>query len=329
MLRAAIIGMGSWGRTLVSAVQGKTDEIRFVVGHGRTNASAEQARALGIDYVARYEDVLARPDVDAVVLATPHPAHADQAVLAAAAGKHIFVEKPFALDKASAARAIDAAVRAKRVLAAGFNRRFHPSIAALRAQVRGGSLGVLGAITAELSTPTMQNTAPDSWRMDARQAPGGAMPGLGVHVLDGMIDLAGRVREVSCVNRRLVSQTTDDTSCVTLTFESGVTGLFFCSIAAPFNCRLSAFGSHGIAEVYGFDLANFRVISPAMQPQQQTIEHKVTEGFDTIYAELTAFAHSVRTGEPYPVPIDEVLHGVAVFDAALKSAETRRPVLVS
>jgi len=172
MLRAAIIGLGSWGRTLVGSVQGKADNMKFVVGHARTSAAAEETcRALGIDYGARFEEVLARQDVDAVVLATPHSAHAIQVVQAAAAGKHIFVEKPFALNSGSAQEAIDAAARARVVLAAGFDRRFHQSIAAQRECVRRGSLGKIGAITAELSTPTMQSTSAGSWRMDVPAAP--------------------------------------------------------------------------------------------------------------------------------------------------------------
>ena len=93
MIRAAIVGLGRWGRSLVAAVQGKSGDISFVRAHTRTRAAAEEfCRDKGVPLVDRYEQILADPEVDAVVLATPHSLHEDQIRAAAAAGKHIHVE---------------------------------------------------------------------------------------------------------------------------------------------------------------------------------------------------------------------------------------------
>ena len=78
--------------------------------------------------VDSYEQILADPEIDAVVLATPHSLHESQIVAAAAAGKHIHVEKPITLDRATADRAVAAARKAGVVLAVGYCRRFHPSV---------------------------------------------------------------------------------------------------------------------------------------------------------------------------------------------------------
>src|SRR5215510_13830435 len=95
MVRAAIIGMGSWGQNLVNSVQGKSDAIRFVAGATRTPAKADgYAREKGFPLHDSYEKALADPKVDAVVLATPHTQHAQQIAAAARAGKHVFTEKP-------------------------------------------------------------------------------------------------------------------------------------------------------------------------------------------------------------------------------------------
>ena len=76
MVRAAIIGLGRWGRSLVNSVQAKSDDIRFVRAHTRTRATAEDfCREKGIALVERYEQILSDPDIDAVVLATPHSLH--------------------------------------------------------------------------------------------------------------------------------------------------------------------------------------------------------------------------------------------------------------
>src|SRR5262245_36163499 len=106
MIRAAIVGLGRWGRSLVASMQGKSKDLRFVLAHTRTRATAEDfCRAQGLALVDSYEQLLADPNVDAVVLATPHSVHESQIIAAAMAGKHIHVEKPITLDRASADRA--------------------------------------------------------------------------------------------------------------------------------------------------------------------------------------------------------------------------------
>src|SRR5258708_12412431 len=127
MIRAAIIGLGRWGRSLVTSVQGKSDDIRFVVAHTRTRAAAEEfCREKGVPLADSYEQILADPDVDAVVLATPHSQHEQQVLQAAAAGKHIHVEKPITLDRASADVPVAAVRKAGRGLAGGYRRPSPP-----------------------------------------------------------------------------------------------------------------------------------------------------------------------------------------------------------
>src|SRR5262249_24667174 len=103
MVRAAILGLGRWGRSLVNSVQGKSRDITFVAAHARPRATVEDfCRDKGLAFVDSYAKILADPAIDAVVLATPHSQHGEQVRQAAAAGKHIFVEKPMTLELASA-----------------------------------------------------------------------------------------------------------------------------------------------------------------------------------------------------------------------------------
>src|SRR5580692_7004597 len=120
MIRAAIIGLGRWGRSLVASVGDNSDDIKFVLAHTRARASAEEfCRHKHIPLADSYEQILRDADIDAVVLATPHSQHQAQALAAAAARKHIFVEKPITLDLASAHVVVDAAHKAGVVLAVG------------------------------------------------------------------------------------------------------------------------------------------------------------------------------------------------------------------
>jgi predicted dehydrogenase len=332
MVRAAIIGLGRWGCSLLRSVHGKSEEcgIRFVAGHTRTPGAAQEfCRAHGLPLVERYEQILADANVDAVVLATPHSQHASQIMAAAAAGKHIFVEKPITLDRASAGAVVAAARKAGVVLAVGFCRRFHPSVVATRNHLRDGRLGKVIAMVAQHTTSTGQFVPPDNWRASPDEAPGGAFAAVGVHSLDHMIEFAGRVRNAHCVTSRYLKGASDDTTTLMLQFENGATGLIFCSVATATNFSFTLYGSMGLAEISRPNLQRFRFVpgstepptGPITAPPDQVSEHT---GFDMLGAELVAFARSIREKGAFPVPIEDILHGMSVFDAAVRSARSNR-----
>src|SRR5438105_1717336 len=154
MIRAAIVGIGRWGRTLVGSVQGKSGAIRFTSGHNRTRAHAEAFCAEhGIKLADSLDAILADPAIDAVVFATPHSEHGAQVEQAAAAGKHVFMEKPFTLDRKSAGRALDAVAREGVVLGVAYPRRFHPGMRELKARIDDGRLGTIAHCHAEQNAP--------------------------------------------------------------------------------------------------------------------------------------------------------------------------------
>src|SRR5262249_43370014 len=216
--------------------------------------------------VDEYEQILADPDIDAVVLATPHSQHGDQVRRAAAAGKHIFCEKPFTLTADDAARAIEAARKAGVVLAAGFNRRFHPSMAELRRVVQDGTLGAIECCISGHTAGAGARIQPGYWRADPSETPAGAMTGIGIHTVDTMIHLFGRVAEVHCVTARRAAPHVDDTTTVLLKFADGLSGVFFGSLTTVPNYRLAVYGSKGFAEIIKPSLEEFR-LAPVPDPQ--------------------------------------------------------------
>jgi predicted dehydrogenase len=152
---------------------------------------------------------------------------------------------------------------------------------------------------------------------------------VGVHSLDHMIEFGGRVRDVQCATARYIDGPSDDTTTVMLRFERGATGLIFCSVATATNFCFTLYGSKGLAEISKPDLRGFRFVptsehaptGPVTAPPHQTAEHT---GFDMLNAELTQFARAIRDKRAYPVPIEDVLHGMSVFDAIVKSGRTHR-----
>jgi predicted dehydrogenase len=139
VIDAAIVGLGRWGQRLVTSVQGKSDRIRFVRAMVRDPGKAQDfSSAHDLQLSADYADVLADRRVQAVVLATPHSAHLEQIVAAARAGKAVLCEKPFALTRADAERAVQVCERAGVLLGVGHDKRHFPSMSELRRIVQSG-----------------------------------------------------------------------------------------------------------------------------------------------------------------------------------------------
>ena len=176
MLQAAICGAGHWGTRLIESVQGPSEKIRFVAAVTRNPAALQPLGArFGLVLAARYADVLADPAIDAVVLATPHSQHADEITAAAQAGKHVFVEKPFTLTRADAARAIEACRLAGVTLAVGFNRRYAPSYIDMKRRIGAGEIGALRHVEGNFSGPPSYQIAPGNWRSNRVESPGGSI----------------------------------------------------------------------------------------------------------------------------------------------------------
>lgn len=335
MIRAAIVGIGRWGRTLVGAVQGKSEAIRFTAGHNRTRGNAEAFCAEhGIVLADTLDAILADPAVDAVVFATPHSEHGEQVERTAAAGKHVFMEKPFTLDRRSAARALDAVARAGVVLGVAYPRRFHPGMRELKARIEDGRLGTISHCYAEQNAPAGLFMDPRSWRADPSEAPAGGMTASGVHNLDAIIHLFGRIEEVYARSlRRAISYDAEDTTSVMFGLANGMSATLLCSLVTAVSYRLAVFGTRGCAELLTPELDfHFTATPEAMpagrhaQPAPEIIQNR---GYNTLLAELEAFAAAIRGDAPYPIPPEEILHGVAVFEAIVRSAATRQPVKVA
>jgi predicted dehydrogenase len=330
MIRAAIVGLGWWGQNLVNSVRA-SGMIRFTTAHTRTQATAAGFCAeAGLRWVGSLDAILSDDAIDAVVFATPHTAHCEQVVRAAGAGKHVFVEKPFSLSLEQAERAKDAADKAGIVLAVGFNRRFHPSMGMLRDAVTSGRFGTMVTISAEQTALHGITMAPNAWRAQPDEAPAGAMTAIGVHLVDGMIDLFGPIRQVYAQVARRAAPLADDTTDVMLRFANGASGHIFCSTAATPHYRMAVYGTKAFAEVLGHPMATFRLVPAGDgQPGSGVPEVVETIGFDMLHAELEAFAASIVAGRAFPTKLDQVMHGVAVFEAIAASAATGQPVSVA
>ena len=330
MLNLAIVGLGVWGQRLVDAVQGEgrnsSGTLRFkraaVRNSGRSLPFCERH---GLD-AGSYNEILADATVDAVVLATPHSVHYEQVMLAASAGKHIFVEKPMTLTKTQAKDSVDLCRTAGVVLAVGHNRRFLPAVQKLRAMIANGELGTLLHVEGNFSGAFGLGYRPGMWKASNRDSPAGGLTGMGIHLIDAFIHLCGPIESVAAQSqRRAVEVDMDDTTTVLCRFKNGMTGYFTTMMATPWIWRLQVFGTRGWVHMPDDRTLDIRRLQSAdaryVDDPLQTLTFDRT---DTERAELEAFAAAISAHKPYPVPNPEVVHGIAVMEAIVEACDVAK-----
>lgn len=327
MINAAIIGLGRWGQNLVNSIQGKSGRIRIAAGATRTVAkAADFAKKHGFPLYDTYEKVLADPSIDAIVLATPHTQRVDPIVAAAKAGKHVFTEKPLTLTLRDAQTCVQACADHKVTLAVGYNWRFQPALREIGRMLDDGRLGKLLHIEGNFCGPSVYRFGADHWRLDRGEGPAGGMTGRGVHVVDAMLYLAGRIDTVfaqSC--RRALDYGIDDTTSMLLRFGNGATGYLGTFIATAETWRMQVFGSRGWAEVGDVEhLTVWEMRVCFIDPQHLNVHQKPQTirfpDVGTERAELENFANAIEERRPLAVAGGDEIHGIAVLEAIIESA---------
>src|SRR5208282_3413582 len=321
MLRTAICGVGRWGSRLIESVQGKSDKIQFVTVVTR-NPAGQSALAdkFGVKLTSIYADVLADGGIDAIVLATPHSHHHQEILAAAKAGKHLFVEKPFTLTRASAQDAVDACKAADVTVAMGFNRRYAPAWIDMMRRIGAGEVGHVLHVEAHFSGPSGYQLKPQDWRANQNESPAGAMTARGVHALDAMLQVAGPVATVYAYSdRRELSVDVDDTTSCLMHFANGVTGSLTTLHASTNFWRIHVFGSKGALEMRGDTELLF------FEPDGKMTRHTF-DAVDKERAELEAFADAAAKKINFLIAPTEIVNNVAVMEAMVASARSGRPV---
>ena len=321
MLRTAICGAGHWGQRLIELVQGKSHKIGFVTAVTRDPAAQQHLAArYGLKLTASYADVLADPEIDAVVLATPHSRHADEIAAAAQAGKHVFAEKPFTLTRDSAERAIAACRKAGITLHVGFNRRYAPAYVEMTRRIAAGEIGQMRHIEGQFSGPPSYQIEPDNWRSNQIESPGGSMTARGVHVVDSMVNIAGLVTTVFAFSTRLqLAIDVDDTTSCLLRFAGGVTGYLGTLHATTPFYRIHAFGSQGALEMRGETELNLFDMDGNVRRLRFDVADKER-------AELEAFADAVAGKVKFVIAPEQIVNVVAVTEAVAASARSGQAV---
>ena len=320
MITVAIVGLGRWGQTVLNSIQGKSTRLRVVHGVSKEpDLARDVARQHGFRLSTELEEAIADPAVQAILLATPHTLHVEQVRKVAAAGKPVWCEKPLALTRAEADRAVAAVRQAGVPLGSGNNKRCFASMRELKRVVDSGEIGKVMHIEGHFSNEHSTRVT-GGWRDDPRESPGAGLTGAGLHVLDAFVNLAG---PIAYVDARSVSRKSPpdprDAVAVLVQFASGATGVMGTVRAAPMFWRCHVFGTDGSAEARGEDSLIVGKIGG------ETREH-VFEHVDSLRVLLEAFADAIEGKAPFPVTPEQMLDVIGTFEAVVTSLEQDGPV---
>jgi myo-inositol 2-dehydrogenase/D-chiro-inositol 1-dehydrogenase len=323
----AIVSAGRIARLHAENIVSRVARLRLVaVADPLTGARESLAGETGSEAVADWTKLLERADVEALLLCSPSGLHAEQIEAAAAAGKHMFCEKPIAADVASADRAVAAAERAGITLQVGYNRRFDRNFAAVREAVATGRIGqpVIVRITSRDPEPSPRSYLETS-------------PGLFVDTTTHDLDLArfvagAEIVEVSAYAAALVSDEVRelghvDTAITIVRFDSGTLG-------AIDNCWVSRYGYDQRLEVHGSEgmvraeneVLNTTALADGEGFHSPPLPHFFLDRYAPAYVrELEAFADALE-GAPVRVSGRDGREALAAALAAQRSVEEGRPV---
>lgn len=329
-VRVGVIGVGRIGRMHAELLA------RRVAGAAVSavyDAQAEAARAvggaLGVPVAASVDDLLGAPDVDAVAICTSTDTHADLIVAAARAGKAIFCEKPVSLDLREVDRALRAVDAAGVPFQIGFNRRFDPAHASVRAAVMAGELG-----DPQLVRITSRDPAPPP--VDYIRHSGGIFLDMTIHDFDMARYVTGsEVVEVFArgavrVDTAIGDAGDIDTAMVMLVHENGCLTSIDNSRRAVYGYdqRVEVFGSHGMAATEN-PLAHSGLIRTAEGTREPVLPYFFLERYTASYVhEWEAFVAALAAGDPPPVGTADARAPLVIGLAAGRSLRERRPVRV-
>jgi predicted dehydrogenase len=323
-LRVACIGMGWWSDVLADAMK-RSNQIEIAACYTR---SADKREAFAAKYrcrpVSSYEEVLADPAIKAVINTTPNDVHLETTRAAAAAGKHVFLDKPIA-NNVSDGRAISEVCRkAGIVLALGYQRRRESHFRWVKKQIDAGVFGTLVNAEANISRDRLGKIDLSSWRYQAAGMPGGVMLQIGIHYTDVLEFLMGPVVAVRGQFAQLVLPGDNpDVASLILEHENGA--------LSTLNASYASASEYYLMNIYGKDASAYYDVHNGLRLLKRGETKTVpvtTPKNDTFVEELEEFADACRGNGAPEVSGDFATRSLAVVRAGILSARDGRKVEV-
>ena len=331
-VKVGIVGLGRWAKVLTRAAQ-HSDALRIVAGYSRSEdkRSAFQ-REFAVPSTPDLAAMLARPEIEGVILTVPNEQHLPLAREAAKTRKHVYTEKPIAstLEDGLEIEALEK--RYGVTVTVGHSARLMAGIRKIREAMDAGELGRVGFIEANFSNERALELTPKMWRWYRDRAPGGPLSQLAIHHFDVVHYLGGEIVEASSMAGKLspVGAEVDDQSMTLIRFADGKIGYVGASWTSPGVFAVRVFGSKGLMH-YEIDFGTWD--TPAELHKTSTLyiqrgrdgyakrEEVAVPESDMFRAELDMFAESCRTGKSNELNARNGNVALAVVYAALRSID--------
>lgn len=334
-INIAVVGSGYWGPNLIRNIAGLPDATLHTVCDLNSKALATNAeRYPGVKTTPNYDDVLTDPEIQGVVLATPAHVHAEMGLRALAAGKHLMVEKPLALEAADAKLLVDLAAEKNLRLMVGHVFEYNPAVKALKMLVDSGELGrVLYLYSARLNLGIVRDDLNAMWNLAPHDF--------------SIINFVVGKRPVRVAARgfRLLGRKLEDVAFVTLEYPDGEVAHVHVSWLDPGKVRrMTVVGEQKMAVYDDVSDERLRIYDRGVVPDKLpndfgefkllTRSGDMTvpklEPTEPLRAECAHFVECIRTGQ---TPISDGVDGyvvVQMLEAAQQSMDADgAPVAIS
>lgn len=337
-LRWGVIGAGGIAdrRTIPGMMLAQNAELVAVMEINMEFAEKIRAKYGAAKAYDSAEALLADPDVDAVYIASPVVLHAQQAKMAADAGKDILIEKPLAMTSAEGEEVLKYCEEKGVKIAAGFMMRFGAYVQEMKKDIQAGKIGDVVSGYAQFTC--WYPDIPGAWRQTKAKGGGGALMDMGVHCIDLVQYVTGsKVKKVTALNDTLTFHyEVEDSSTLLMQLENGAQ----CVVQSNFNIpddaakwRLEFFGTKGrmlgdnvIGQVDGGTMdALFMDNVGGYNAQQDTVKsasEDIQVKFGNAYTrEIESFSDSILNHKPLEVPASDAVYVQKVIEAAYTSSE--------
>ncbi len=339
MLGIGIIGGGLISEKHIDAIKGISESKVVAISSYSVESAMRAAGRCSADVCATNEELLARDDVDAVIICTPSGTHGDIAILAAKAGKHVIIEKPIEITCERIDAVIQACERSKVQLHGIYNNRYKPVYQFLKKAVDSGRFGKLINANANVRwyrTPEYYHESlwHGTWSLDG----GGALMNQSIHYVDLLLWLAGDVNRVFGYTRTLLHKgiETEDTAVASLEFANGAIGSFIATTSTygGFPAELQLTGERGTAVVRDNMIAHwsFRDHDPIDDEIEEFKEAKNAKAFadpaafDCVdhRAQLKQIIYEISNKKPPSVSGEEAKKAVELILRIYQSSKEHR-----
>ncbi len=333
MLNIGMIGAGRIGRVHAESItcHVKDARVKAIADPSFTDEGRQWARSLGIDEVyTDFHEILKDASIDAVLICSSTDTHADIAIEAIHAHKHIFCEKPVSQSLSKIRETANALSHSDVKFQVGFNRRFDHNFEAVRSAIDAGKIG-------DIHIVKITSRDPDAPPLEYARVSGGLFLDMTIHDFDMARYLTGSdVVEVSAYGAALVEPALRDigdidTAIITLKLANG-------ALAVIDNSRRAAYGYDQRAEVFGskgqVSIANDSASSAVISTVEGITGEKPLYFFLERYMasfsrEISLFVQAIVKDTEVPVNINDGLQPVLIAKAAQRSLMEHRPVMIS